>query len=76
MTYCYSLKDCYIPLSYSVLQLLVLGHTTCAQGTRCQNLYRVENYRLLAWCYKSNPKSNPLKEATTASVPCSHTFKC
>ena len=36
----------------------------------------MENHRLLVWCYKANPKSNPPREATGAGTPCSHTFKC
>ena len=32
--------------------------------------------QLLAWCCKTNPKSNPPKEATADGTPCSHTFKC
>ena len=31
-------------------------------------LTRVENYRLLAWCYKANSKSNFSKEATIAKT--------
>ena len=36
-------------------------HACHTQGTKCQKcsgLYRVENYRLLAWCCKANSKSN------------------
>ena len=53
-------------------------HSCRAQGTKCQKcsgLHRVENHRLLAWCCKTNPKSNPPREATAASVSCPHTFK-
>ena len=35
----------------------------------------MENYKLLAWCYKTNSKSNPSREATAADISCSHTFK-
>ena len=50
-----------------------------AQGAKCQKCsgsHRVENYRHLARCCKANSKSNPPREATAASVPCPHTFKC
>jgi len=54
-------------------------HACHTQGTKCQkcgSLYRVENHRLLAWCYKANSKSNLPREATAASILCPHTFKC
>ena len=54
-------------------------HACHAQGAKCQKCggpHRVENHRLLAWCCKANPKSNPPREATAAGVPCPHTFKC
>jgi len=56
-----------------------LTHAYHAQGAKCQNCggpYRVENYRLLAWCCKVNSKSNPFREATANGTPCPHTFKC
>ena len=54
-------------------------HVCRAQGAKCQKCggpHRVENHRLLAWCCKANPKSNPPREATAAGAPCPHTFKC
>jgi len=54
-------------------------HACHTQGTKCQkysNPYKVKNHKLLAWCCKANFKSNYPREATAASVPCSHTFKC
>ena len=54
-------------------------HACRAQGAKCQKCggpHRIENHRLLAWCCKANPKSNPPREATTDGVPCPHTFKC
>ena len=56
-----------------------LTHACYAQNTKCKkcnDLYRVENHRLLAWCYKINSKSNSPRETTVASIPCSYTFKC
>ena len=35
----------------------------------------MENHKLLALYSKANSKSNSLKEATVAGVPCSYTFK-
>jgi len=43
---------------------------------KCDGLYRVENYRLLTWYYKTNFKANTFKETTVASTPCPYTFKC
>ena len=43
-------------------------HAYCAQGTKCQkfnDLHRVKNHRLLAWCCKANSKSNFLSELWT-----------
>ena len=54
-------------------------HACHAQGAKCQKYgspYRIENHRLLAWCCKANPKSNPPKEVTVDGTPCPHTFKC
>ena len=54
-------------------------HVCRAQGAKCQKYggpHRVENHKLLAWCCKANPKSNPPREVTTDGVPCPHTFKC
>ena len=54
-------------------------HAYRAQGDKCQKCggsHRAENHRLLAWCCKANPKSNPPREATTDGVPCPHTLKC
>ena len=58
------------------------GHPTHAchtQGAKCQKYggpHRIENHRLLAWCYKANPKSNPPREVAAAGTPCPYTFKC
>ena len=58
------------------------GHPTyvcCAQGAKCHKCggpHRVENYRLLVWCYKANSKSSPPRETTIACASCPHTFKC
>ena len=54
-------------------------HTCHTQGTKCQKysrLHRVENHRSMAQCCKTNPKSNPLREATADGTLCPYTFKC
>ena len=54
-------------------------HACHTQGTKYQKysgLYKVKNYKFLAWYYKANSKFNSFKEATATSAPCSHTFKC
>ena len=56
-----------------------LTHAYHIQDTKCQKCggpHRVENHRLLAWCCKANPKSNPPRETTAAKASCPHTFKC
>ena len=58
------------------LVVLIAVRTQGAKCQKCGGSHRVENHRLLAWCYKANPKSNPLREATAAGALCSHTFKC
>ena len=50
-------------------------HTQDAKCQKCGSPHKGENYRLLAWYYKANPKSNPPREATADGVPCPHTFK-
>ena len=53
-------------------------HTYHTQDAKCQKYggsYRVENHRLLAWCCKTNSKSNSPRETTIVDLLCSHTFK-
>ena len=54
-----------------------LTHACHIQDTKCQkcdSLYRVENYMLLAWYCKVNTKFNSSREATAAGIFCSHTL--
>jgi len=57
------------------------GYTTfvyCMHSTKCpkyNRLYKLEHHRDVAWCYKTNFKTNLSRLKTTKGKPCPHMFK-
>ena len=50
------------------------GHR--ARYIKCNGLYKLEYYRDIVWCCKTNFMINMPRLKIKKSKPCSHSFKC